>query len=108
MFSGLFARVCGKFFCRRLFALSQALIERFVIHGCIVPGEILLHAVLLHPLPGRRVMVEGAGFADARAQCMARGFVEDEAGGAAGVQIFGRDIDDGIGQTLLSITLIPK
>ena len=53
-------------------------------------------------------MVEGAGFADARAQCMARGFVEDEAGGAAGVQIFGRDIDDGIGQTLLSITLIPK
>ena len=104
----LFICVCRKLFCGRLFALSQAFIERFVICGGIVPGEILPHGALLHPLPGRRVVIKMAGLADARAQCVARRFVKHEPRRTAGLQIFRRGINNGIGQTLLSITLIPK
>ena len=108
MFSALLERVCGKLFCERLFALSQALIERFVMRGGIVPGKILPHSALLHLLPGCRVVIKMAGFADACAQCVARRFFKDESRRTAGLQIFRRSIDNGIGQTLLSITLIPK
>ena len=108
MFSALLARVCGKLFCGRLFAFPQALIERFVICGGIVPREILPHGALLHLLPGCRVVIKMAGFADACAQCVARRFFKHESRRTAGLQIFRRNIDDGISQTLLSITLIPK
>ena len=108
MFSALFSRVCGKLFWGRLFAFPQALIERFVICGGIVPGEILPHGALLHLLPGRCVLIKMAGFADACAQCVACRFVKDESRRTAGLQIFRRSIDNSIGQTLLSITFIPK